>query len=193
MAKLFHPHVSVNSIADYYDIPELRKQANAKIRWILETAWSADGLSNTVEEVFESTSDKALRQIMATVVADHIEELIRREDFVKFKMMNEFTFSVMQQMKSKRDAAENELRRTKIALQMAEESCTQEKSLKERETMKLDGAIKSIDGCLNTLSRTRTCRHCSAEFCCRIEHCGSSQYPVSSLRCRKCRTSHFPL
>ena len=47
---------------------------------------------------------------MAAVIADYIKELIRREDFAKLKMINEFAFGVMLRITSQRDAAEDELR-----------------------------------------------------------------------------------
>jgi hypothetical protein len=40
-----------NSIAHYYDIPELKLRANAKIGQILESTWSADGFSKSQRQI----------------------------------------------------------------------------------------------------------------------------------------------
>lgn len=95
MGEMLLPHIKVNSIADYYDIPELKQHANDRIRQILTTEWSGKSFSDVLERVFESTADEPLHQIMVTAAVDHLEELIGLEDFFKIKLLNTFTIGVI--------------------------------------------------------------------------------------------------
>src|SRR2546423_15473800 len=82
-AEILLGHVRVNAIADYYDIPQLKELANTKIQHIIETNWSPHGFSEVVKEVFNSTTDRALREIMSLTAVAHIEELLEFEDFAE--------------------------------------------------------------------------------------------------------------
>jgi hypothetical protein len=95
MDEMLLPHINVNSIADYYDIPELKRHANDRIRQILAMEWSGKSFSNVLERVFESTADEPLHQIMVTAAVDHLEELIELEDFFKVKLLNTFATGVI--------------------------------------------------------------------------------------------------
>jgi len=83
-------HVRVNAVADYYDIPQLKELANTKIRHIIQTNWSPYGFSEVIKEVFNSTTDKELREIMSLTVAAHIEELLEFEDFTELGVIGDF-------------------------------------------------------------------------------------------------------
>jgi hypothetical protein len=164
--KILLRSVCVNVIADYYDIPQLKQLANTKI----QTSWSADGFSDVIKEVFSSTSDKALRNIMTLTAATRIEELLELEDFVALEVMSDFAISVIRNTiaahKAKEDLSTQKLQAVKSQLQYAEsrlqsveQDCMYEKSLRDLETTRADRIIKNIGGYLNTLSRTSTCRN----------------------------------
>ncbi|KAH7317410.1 hypothetical protein BKA65DRAFT_466379 [Rhexocercosporidium sp. MPI-PUGE-AT-0058] len=185
-------HVRVNAIADYYDIPLLKQLANTKIQRLLETTRSADGFSDVVREVFNSTSDKALREIMASTAATHIEELIGLEDFTALDVMSEFAVSIIQNTSRQLQAVKSQLQQTESRLRSAEQDCSYEKSLRESETAKADRIVAKINDCLDTLSKTRTCRNvnCSADFTCYIERGGFLDEPKYTLRCARCQCRH---
>jgi hypothetical protein len=196
-------NVRVNAIADYYDIPQLKQLANTKIQHLLKTSWSADGFSDILKEAFNSTSDMALHSIMTLTAATHIEELHELEDFAALEVMSNFSISIIRNTiaahKAKEDlstqklqAVESQLQYAESRLQSAEQDCTYEKSMHDRETTRADRITKNIDDCLNTLSRTSTCRNvrCDADFTCYIERGGPSIEPKYTLRCAKCRCRH---
>jgi Zn finger protein HypA/HybF involved in hydrogenase expression len=111
MLNMLRPHILVNCIADYYDVPGLNQQANKNISNILEHSWSASSIAATVELAFESTSDTELCIIMATNAADHMTELIHREDFTRLKLLNQFSLGVIQELFKKLMASKFELSR----------------------------------------------------------------------------------
>jgi hypothetical protein len=102
MTEILLRNVRVNAIADYYDIPQLKQLANTKIQHVLETSWSADGFSNIVKEVFNSTSVMALHNIMTLTAATHIEELLKLEDFALLELMSDFSIGLMRNTRLRR-------------------------------------------------------------------------------------------
>jgi hypothetical protein len=130
-------HVQVNAIADYYNIPELKQLSNTKIKHCLETTWSADGFSDIVREVFDSTGDTVLREMMASTAAAHIKELVGLEDFAALDVMSDFTTSVIRKMTQRLRTVEFQLQETEIRLQSAEERYT-------HETDRADGIIENM-------------------------------------------------
>ncbi|KAH8663696.1 BTB/POZ protein [Tricladium varicosporioides] len=196
-------HVHMNAIADYYDIPQLKQLANTKIQPLLENTWSPDNFSDIVREVFNSTSDTALRKIMASTAATHMEELVELEDFATLDAMSEFAISIIRTIiaayKDREDlstqklqAVQSQLQQTKSRLQSAEQDCSDEKSLRDRATTRADHIIENVDNCIEILSKTRTCRNprCEADFTCYIERGGFIDEPKYTLRCARCRCRH---
>lgn len=78
---MLQPHILVNSISDYYDVPGLKSQANQHVCDVLENSWSASDFIAAVELTFASTSDTELYAIIITAINGHIKELLDREDF----------------------------------------------------------------------------------------------------------------
>lgn len=106
MLDMLRPHILVNSIGDYSDVPGLKQQANENISDILEHSWYASDIAPAVELAFRSTSDTELCTIMATAVADHMTELIDREDFTQHKLFNQFSLGVVQELFKKLEASQ---------------------------------------------------------------------------------------
>lgn len=109
MLELLLPHIRINSIADYYNIVELKYQASARIRQLLRSSWSIEGFSSAVDEVFSLTSDTNVHEIMVGTATDHLEELIGRQDFIQMGMVNKFTIGMIQQMYAIKKAHEKEI------------------------------------------------------------------------------------
>ncbi|EED14904.1 hypothetical protein TSTA_043750 [Talaromyces stipitatus ATCC 10500] len=92
--------------ADYYDVPELKQQSNDNILNILENSWSADDIAAAAELAVASTSDTALYAIITTAVADHITELIDREDFIQHTLLAGISIGIIQDLPKKLAASD---------------------------------------------------------------------------------------
>ena len=195
-AEVLLGHVRVNAVADYYDIPQLKELANTKIQHIIETNWSPHGFSEVVKEVFNSTTDRELREIMSLTATAHIEELLEFEDFAELDVMNDFAIGIIRNMfatyKADESLTSRELRDVKHRLQSLEVDYSSERSAHEREAGRADRISGNIDHCLEILSKTRSCRNarCDADFTCYVERGGTVYNPQYTLRCAKCRCRH---
>jgi hypothetical protein len=191
-AEILLGHVRVNAVADYYDIPQLKELTNTKIRHIIETNWSPYGFSEVVKEVFNSTTDMELREIMSLTAAAHIEELLEFEDFAELDVMNDFAIGIIRNMfatyKANEGSTSRELQDMKHRLQSLEVDYSNERSARERETGKAD----RINHCLEILLKTQSCRNarCDADFTCYVERGGTTYEPQYTLRCAKCHCRH---
>lgn len=196
-------HVRVNSIADYYDIPQLKELANTKIQHLLESTWHASGFSAVVREAFKSTSDAALHEIMALTAAAHIEDIVELEEFVNLEVMGSFAATILRNTIAANRAKENtatqelqavksELKSIESRLQSSEQDCTFEKSMRETEAARVTRTMENLDNCFDVLSKTDICRNprCEAEFKCYIERGGNLYEPRYTLRCSRCNCRH---
>ena len=92
-------HIKMNSIADYYDIPELRQRANTEIEYILNTSWSPCNFPIIIQEAVKSTGDKELRNILSDAMAAHMDELVELgEDIAPPELISDFAFSVIRRL-----------------------------------------------------------------------------------------------
>ena len=89
-AEILLGHVGVNAVADYYDIPQLKELVNTKIQHIIEPNWPPHRFLEVVKEVFNSTTDRELREIMSLAATAHIEELLQFEDFAGLDVVSDF-------------------------------------------------------------------------------------------------------
>lgn len=76
-------HVSMYSIADKYDVPELRLRAEKKFKNTVETCWSMDDFPFAISRVYHSTPStvRGLRDIVVDAAHEHIESLLCKQDF----------------------------------------------------------------------------------------------------------------
>ena len=76
-------NVKVYSIADKYDVPSLKSQAEQKFRTTVETCWNMDDFPYAVAEVYNSTTsiDRGLRNVVVEVACKHINELLSKQGF----------------------------------------------------------------------------------------------------------------
>jgi hypothetical protein len=170
-------HVHVNAIADYYDIPPLKELANTEIKHLLETSWSADGFSHVVKEVFDSTRDTALHNMVTSASAAHIEELLELDDFTALEVMSDFAVGIIRSTIAERKANEES---SLQGLQATESKLKFEIGRAHR-------IIQNIDGCLDILSRTETCPNAWCRANLKIERGGPEAEPKYTLLCRMCR------
>jgi hypothetical protein len=103
-------HVKMNAIADYYDIPELRHRASTKIQTIFNTQWSPHDFRIVIREVFNSTGDKELHNILSEVMTAHLDELIGLgEDIAPPEVISDFANSVIRRLIATTKSLENRL------------------------------------------------------------------------------------
>ena len=71
----------VYSLADKYDVDPLKALAKSKIEKIDFAAWDCKEFPDIIETVFDSTpdSDHGLRDIMARICSDHVDEVLTSE------------------------------------------------------------------------------------------------------------------
>ncbi|OKL61395.1 hypothetical protein UA08_03848 [Talaromyces atroroseus] len=171
LLAMLEPHIGVNAIADYYDIPPLKDRAQAMIFFILRTSWSARGFLGAVGEVYKTTADKRLHNIMATMAMDHLHELIGIKEFADMDIPSAFAIDV--------------IRRTGKRLRETEDSFHFAKARDLREINEsLKSAVLKIDA-------TAKCRHCSAKFSGVVrERHHPGQHSTYLVRCRRCGTKH---
>ena len=92
-------HVKTNSIADYYDVLELRSCSRTKIKNILNTSWSPHDFPIVIREVLNSTGDKELHDILSEVMAAHINELMGPGgDTAPPEVLSDFANSVLRKL-----------------------------------------------------------------------------------------------
>ena len=92
-------HVKINSIADYYDIPELRRCANTKVQNVLNTSWSPCNFPVILQEAFNSGGDKELRNILSEAMAAHIDELVELgEEIAPPEAISDFAYDVLRRL-----------------------------------------------------------------------------------------------
>jgi hypothetical protein len=120
--------------------------------------------------------DSALHNIVTSIAAKHIEELIKLKDFAELDVMSDFALSII---RTTIGAYKDEQKRSTLQLQFAE-------SQLQRKTLYFEfaEALRSkLQNCLDLLNNTRNCRdvNCDADFACYFD-------PSSfTLRCSRCQ------
>ena len=78
-------NVNVYQIADKYVVPKLKRHAKEKFEKIIETCWEMDDFPMTITEAYSSTpkTDRGLRDPLIRTALNHIDRLLKTEDFVR--------------------------------------------------------------------------------------------------------------
>ncbi|XTI95813.1 hypothetical protein V2W45_1254759, partial [Cenococcum geophilum] len=58
-------------------------------------SWSADRFPNVIKNVFSLIGDLALYNIITLIAAEHIEELIKLEDFAELDVISDFAIGII--------------------------------------------------------------------------------------------------
>ena len=94
-------HIRVNSIAGFYQIPELIRKANRKIQYILDggsVKIKADVLCHGIDEAFRTCGDEEVQQIMGNFAAANIDTLIAHDDFKSIYGVGDSANAIMQSL-----------------------------------------------------------------------------------------------
>lgn len=174
MFDMLRPHILVNSIADYYDVPGLKQQANENISYILKRSWSAGGIAAAVELAFECTLDTAVHTIMASNVAEHLTDLIGRKDFIRHKVFNQLSLRIIQEIYKRLVTSEHWVR-------VVEKEKLDESDWYKHKVSELKETIGKIESSIKLFSSLERCRYCRKAWNGSIE----SHSPYT-IRCRFC-------
>ncbi|EEP75403.1 predicted protein [Uncinocarpus reesii 1704] len=177
-------HIHVNSIADYFDLPGLRDLANQKIKNILFTHWPVENFINLVNEAFTVTGDQKLHQIISNSIADHIEELIKRDDFADLNMEKGVSTMIIQNVVGRFVRIKDTLEQSVSELRHPNWMLTME--IERQKT-----AIEGMQNAIAALNENTICRNtsCDGIFDGYVEAYGP-QRDLYRLRCGKCRCRH---
>lgn len=180
-------HVQVNAIADYYNIQQLMKLANAKIQQLNLDEWNAQEFIQGTKETLSSTGDMILHEVMALAAARNITELLKFEEFIE--LIDHFGAKVLRHYIKQVEEKICELQLKTMNLQI--DLDRQQARVRSTE-MRAERIIENINGCLQTLKETDFCRNttCATNFECFIEQRGQRFEPVYTLRCATCRCKH---
>jgi len=163
-------HIRMNSIADYYDIPELRHCANTEVQNILSTSWSPRNFPIIIQEVVKSTGDKELRDILSGAMAAHMDELVELgEGIAPPEVISDFAYSV--------------LRRLVVAMHEAKRQARL--TIRAHESMK-----QNIEAFKKLHNATTKCSnyYCSGGFTMEVDP--RKDPPSYKLCCRQCKREH---
>jgi hypothetical protein len=192
-------HVKMNAIADYYDVSELRVCANAKINNILDTSWSSHNFPIVLREVFSSTGDKELHNILSKVMVAHIDELIgQAENIAPPDLFSDFAMSVVRNMAAAtKDMRDSFTRKTEdLEYQRGEVMDSLRRSILETRdaAYRLENLRTGVDNFNKLLRRTTSCRStsCNNMFGCYMdEDQVEVDHPSYILRCSRCNCRHW--
>jgi hypothetical protein len=205
--KSLHFHIKMNSIADFYDIPELRHYATTKFQKILSTSWSCHDFPTIIREVVNSTRDKELHDILSEVVAVHIDELLELgTNIAPPEVISDFASSVLrkivgtkgskdmlvQKVKDLESQLQHEIsahESTRVKMKVLEtgiQLLQHERSAHESTSAKMKDLETRIQRFIKLLNRTTNCRNCYRFFGCYMEQVDS----LYVLRCSNCYCRH---
>jgi hypothetical protein len=76
-------NIKVYQIGDKYDIPNLKEQAKEKFAVAIKTCWEMDDFPVAIASAYSTTisADRGLRDLLVSTCLEHINELLRNDDF----------------------------------------------------------------------------------------------------------------
>lgn len=196
-------HIRVSKIADYYDIQSLRRTANLYISSALQTKWfSAERFSAIIKAAYE-VPDRELHEIIAQVLAEHIEEFIKLGDTALEEIVECFPVHVIKIITGRHHETKRELSRKDAELnicqsqyeqiKLANDDLQSELSFLDEESdhmiHKIGRLSRTLERYHETLNTTESCRarDCGARFDCFLAKPEQGSVEDYELRCSRCR------
>lgn len=190
-------NLQVYSLADRYDIPDLKDLASTKFEKAVKQ-WDGSGLQSVIREVYESTptGESRLRQKIAQEVALRCPTLVSHADFMDivtaFPDLMQSVFVQREDIwRTRVRQAHSELQKATTDLVTASkdlEDTRQELEMIKTNTDSKQAKSNRVEKDLFSLFYWDECRHCDQDFSADLERNGESWL----LRCKECRTRHFP-
>ena len=167
-------HIRVNSIADYYNIPDLATLSTQKAKESCGRNWNATQFLTAVKTVPNMTGQGGLQVMLADQIAQHMDELLEHDEFKA--IVGDFSFSILR--KHAELAKGDSLRQQQNSLQ-----ATQNRMFLDASNMRT---------CINTLNYQNDCRNCGSFFTCYIDELEGENCSSFILRCQDCLCRHYP-
>ncbi|KAI1344798.1 hypothetical protein F5Y15DRAFT_410494 [Xylariaceae sp. FL0016] len=175
-------HVRVNAIADYYDIPALRRLSSTRFQRAFEDQWSAGTFVEVIDDACRTTGDPLLFEAAGFSTAEHLEELLSMSTYVALEPPREFSRGLQARCLEKIVAYERGLEDLKWKKGMTETALDLAK-----------GKLRGFRQCMQSLRKTKYCANmrCPNAFSCYIKEKvvgnGETRY---ILRCSTCKCKH---
>ncbi|ENH69794.1 hypothetical protein FOC1_g10009294 [Fusarium oxysporum f. sp. cubense race 1] len=171
-------YLSVNAIADYYNIAKLGKLSTSKIEAILRDDLNFLIIPQVIQEMSISNRDADLRSLIASATAKYIEELTSSQVLRALDLEHDLAIEIL-------EACGRRIQ------ELVEDASTARELQKIRERVSTLSIVK-ISSAIDLLKKTNRCRHCNNLFGCYIEEptsvlTGGSAYV---LRCESCGCRH---
>ncbi|PYH94880.1 BTB/POZ domain-containing protein [Aspergillus ellipticus CBS 707.79] len=76
-------NIKLYQVGDKYAVPQLKLKAKEKFETIAKTCWQMDDFPTAIADAYKSTprEDRGLRDILVRVSREHLNELLKTEDF----------------------------------------------------------------------------------------------------------------
>lgn len=195
-------NISVYAIADKYDIPTLKKLAEIKFRNLAYSLWPHHDFPAVVKSAYESTpdNDEGLRGVVASICADHVEDMLVLGDPSAFEMGNigQLGFDILnivnENSKKSHEQISSALAIAELQLRDKTADAEALKYDKYCLTEKLESWSASMEDIISKVRKVQWCRHCVAQdtgngnlYFERVNHAIELR---GILRCAVCRTKH---
>ncbi|KAI0114525.1 BTB/POZ protein [Nemania sp. FL0031] len=142
-------HGLLTCIADFFDVPDLRKMSIAALDKLIQDDWSADAFCDLLCKTIDRTSDHDFYFLLATRAADHLGELTKRELFSGSDPSDELAPAVLRVCVQRLDALQSDL-----------------KTANERANRRT-GVTEAIHSLFDSLG-IENCRHCGTPISCGV-------------------------
>lgn len=78
-------HIRAYAIAEVYDVQGMKALATERFQALGRVGWNSPTFPRAVKEIYGTTpdSDRGLRDVVVGVAVEHVQELLKKEDFQK--------------------------------------------------------------------------------------------------------------
>jgi hypothetical protein len=174
-------HVRVNSIGDYYDIPQLRRLAITKLERIMAHNWNATQYLDVCKESFKCSSDTNLHHSLALVAVPHMERLVALEGFAALEPISDFGV-ILRLLTDKLTESQSFVKDIRARLERSEKD--REHAEAAAENLRI--TMEKVRECHEILRKCNNCPHCFTDVTCMVEEGEFDLGPHFSLCCKMC-------
>lgn len=179
------PHVHVNAIADYYNIPDLKELAKLRIQEVHQRDdWDAKDFIHAAEKAIQLTGDESLHSMMARLVARHMKKLMDYDELGD--LVGDFVLDVLRYHAV---VVEADIRAQRRDLAQQNDDLEIRCLAAEGKAHRL---VENVNRMIDNTNQREYCRNtaCSEPFGCYIEQVGSNEQPGYLIRCAWCLCRH---
>ena len=184
-------NVHVYSIAEKYDIPELKELAKDKFLVLASSKWPHDDFVMVADAVFSTThdGDMGLRQIVLDICEEHFEEILKDKTSRAGFLDNSAIATVVLDAAVRKSEQNKSLLDGALAKQIAqEEEISDLKDDVQEAVAQKNAKDLFFDTICARTDQVTECRHCHQSFHWSLERAIHLGGHGAQLRCRDCRT-----